>query len=200
LQIKYKKMKEIFSPRALVLLLLMLLIIGLRVVAPLSPDFKLFANFSGIGAVALFGGSYFKNKWNSFLMPLFVLLLSDIGLALTMGKDYGFYQGWYYTYIAFALMVLVGTIMIKKVNVQNVLGAGLVVVFIHWIVSDFGVWLGSSFYPQTLAGFWTCLVAAIPFEINFLAGTLAYAAILFGAFEGLSAKYPMLSLNRSRAI
>ena len=193
-------MKDIFSTRTLVLFLIMLLIIGLRVVAPLSADFKLFANFSGIGAVALFGGSYFKNKWNSFLMPLFVLLLSDIGLALTMGKDYGFYQGWYYTYIAFALMVLVGTIMIRKVNVQNVLGAGLVVVFIHWIVSDFGVWLGSSFYPQTLGGFWTCLVAAIPFEINFLAGTLAYSAIMFGAFETLSARYPALALKQNTLV
>lgn len=188
-------MENKFNSRTLVLLLFMVVIIGLRVIAPLSPDFKIIANFSAFGAVALFGGAYFKNTLNAFALPIFVLLLSDIGLALIMGKDYGFYQGWYYTYIAFALMVLVGRLLIKKVNIQNLFAASLAVVFIHWIVSDFGVWLGSTTYPQTLAGFWACLVAAIPFELNFLYGTLAYTALMFGIFESLKAKYPVLSLK-----
>lgn len=183
--------------RTVVLLLFMLIIIGLRVIAPLSPEFKLIANFSGMGAVAIFGGAYFKNNIAAFLLPVSVLFLSDLGLVLTMGKDYGFYQGWYYTYIAFVLMVLVGKLIITKVNVQNVIGAGLAAVFIHWIVSDFGVWFGSTFYPQTLAGFWACLVAAIPFELKFLYGTLGYAALMFGAFEALKVKYPALSLKRA---
>ncbi|MEE1944351.1 DUF6580 family putative transport protein [Pedobacter sp. KR3-3] len=189
-------MENKFNSRTLVLLLFMVVIIGLRVIAPLSPDFKVIANFSAIGAVALFGGAYFKNTFNAFALPMLVLLLSDIGLAQVMGKDYGFYQGWYYTYIAFALMVLVGRVLIKKVNIQNLFVASLAVVFIHWIVSDFGVWLGSTTYPQTLAGFWACLVAAIPFELNFLYGTLAYTALMFGVFESLKAKYPVLSLKR----
>ncbi|MFA6278429.1 MAG: DUF6580 family putative transport protein [Pedobacter sp.] len=179
--------------RTPILLLFMLLIIGLRVVAPLSPDFKVIANFSGIGAVALFGGAYFKGKLNAFLLPVLLLFASDLGLVLTMGVDYGFYTGWYYTYIAFILMVLVAYVVIKKVNVQNVVIASLIGVFIHWIISDFGVWYGSTLYPQTLAGFWVCLDAAIPFERNFLYGTLGYAALMFGVFEALKAKYPVLA-------
>ncbi|WP_379091679.1 DUF6580 family putative transport protein [Pedobacter sp. UC225_65] len=62
--------------RTPVLLLFMLLIVGLRVIAPLSPDFKSIANFSGIGAVALFGGAYFKNTISAFLLPVLVLLIS----------------------------------------------------------------------------------------------------------------------------
>ncbi len=181
--------------RTAILLLFMLTIIGLRIIAPLSPDFRFIANFSGIGAVALFGGAYFKNNISAFVLPVLVLFLSDLGLVMTMGKDYGFYQGWYYTYIAFVLMVVVGKLMINKVNVQNVLGAGLAAVLIHWIVADFGVWFGSTFYPQTLAGFWACLVAAIPFELNFLYGTLGYSALMFGIFETLKVKYPSLSLK-----
>jgi hypothetical protein len=186
--------------RTAILLLFMLLIIGLRVIAPLSPDFKLIANFTGVGAVALFGGAYFKNKINAFLLPVLVLFLSDLGLTLTMGKKYGFYEGWYYTYIAFILMVLVGKLMISKVNVASVLGASIVGVFIHWIISDFGVWFGSSLYPQTLAGFWACLVAAIPFELNFMYGTLAYSALMFTAFETLKVKFPALSLTKETAV
>lgn len=183
------------SYRTIVLLLFMLVIVGLRVIAPLSPDFKFIANISGIGAVALFGGAYFKNRFTAFFLPVLTLFLSDLGLLLTMGKDYGFYEGWYYTYIAFILMVLVGKLLINKVNFQNVLGAGIVAVFIHWIVSDFGVWFGSSFYPQTLSGFWACLAVAIPFELNLLYGTLAYSALMFGSFEVLKTKYPALRLT-----
>jgi hypothetical protein len=185
------------SYRTAVLLLFMLIIIGLRVIAPLSPDFKLLANFSGLGAVALFGGAYFKNKVYAFVMPALVLFLSDLGLTLTMGVDYGFYQGWYYTYIAFILMVLVGKLYITKISVQDVAGASVIAVFIHWIVSDFGVWLGSTTYPQTLAGFWACLVVAIPFELKFLYATLGYSAIMFGAFEALKVKYPRLAIAKS---
>lgn len=181
--------------RTLVLIALMLIVVAVRVFAPLSSDFKLIANFTGIGAIALFGGAYFKKWTNALLLPVLVLFASDLGLALTMGKNYGFYEGWYYTYIAFILMVLAGKLIVRRVNIQSVLGAGLLGVFIHWIVSDYGVWLGSTHYAQTLSGFWACLVAAIPYELNFLYGTLAYSAILFGAFEGLQIKFPALSLK-----
>ena len=190
-------MENKFNYRTPVLLLFMLLIVGLRVIAPLSPDFKLIANFSGIGAAALFGGAYFKNKVNAFLLPVLVLFVSDLGLVLTMGTDYGFYSDWYYTYISFILMVLVGHLIIKKVTTQSVLIAGLVGVLIHWIVSDIGVWYGSTVYPQTISGFWACLVAAIPYEKNFLYGTLGYSAMLFGVFESLKARYPVLDMKKT---
>ncbi len=186
--------------RTAVLLLFMLVIVGLRVIAPLSPDFNFIANFSGIGAVALFGGAYFGNNMKAILLPVLILLLSDLGLALTMGIDYGFYQGWYYTYIAFVLMVVVGKIMINNVNLNKVLGASILGIFIHWIVSDFGVWFGSTLYPQTLPGFWACLVAAIPFELKFLYGTLGYSALMFGTFEALKVKFPTLGLDKQTSI
>lgn len=190
-------MENKFNYRTPVLLLFMLLIVGIRIIAPLSPDFKLLANFSGIGAVALFGGAYFKNKVNAFLLPVLILFVSDLGLVLTMGAHYGFYSGWYYTYIAFVLMVLVGHLIIKNVTTQSVLIAGLVGILIHWIVSDLGVWYGSALYPQTITGFWSCLIAAIPYEKNFLYGTLGYSALLFGIFETLKVKYPMLNAKNT---
>ena len=187
------------NTRVLVLLLFIAVVIGLRMLAPLSPDFKLFANFSGLGAVAIFSGSYFKNKFSGYVLPILVLLLSDLGLALMMGESYVFYPGWYYTYIAFALMVLAAQIIVKKVNVANVFVATLVGVLIHWIVSDFGMWLGFDTYPKTLLGFWECLVAAIPFELKFLYGTLVYSAIMFMGFEVLKSKFPSLKQHSAIA-
>jgi hypothetical protein len=189
------KMK-IFNYRTLVLLSFMLIMISIRVIAPLSPDFKAIANLSGIGAIALFGGTYLKDRTSAFLLPMLVLFLSDLGLALTMGKDYGFYEGWYYTYIAFALMVLVARLIIKKVNFQNLFLATLIGVVIHWLISDIGTWQYFDTYPHTFSGYIACLIGAIPYELNFLYGTAIYAAIMFAAFEGLKLKFPSLKLAR----
>ena len=189
--------ESIFNPRTLILLLIVALVTILRTVAPFSDNFGQIANFSAVGAITLFSGTYFKNTVQSFAIPLLTLLLTDIILATTIYKEYsnGFlYEGWYWTYIAFALMVLVTRVISKKVTVLNFVFGTIAVVLIHWIVTDLGVWYGSN-YPQTLAGFWAVLVLAIPFELRFLYGTVAYGILMFGAFELLKVKYPVLTLS-----
>jgi hypothetical protein len=192
--------ESIFNPRTLILLLIVALVTILRTVAPFSDNFGQIANFSAVGAITLFSGTYFKNTLQSFAVPIFTLLLTDIILATTIYKEYsnGFlYEGWYWTYIAFALMVLATRFISKKVNVLNFVLGTISVVLIHWIVTDLGVWYGSN-YPQTLAGFWAVLVLAIPFELRFLYGTIAYGILMFGAFELLKVKYPILTLSREK--
>jgi hypothetical protein len=66
---------------------------------------------------------------------------------------------------------------------DRVLASTLTIVLIHWLVSDIGVWYQNPAYTQDLAGFWACLVKAIPFEIRFLEGTVIYGALLFGALK-----------------
>ncbi|RDC57698.1 hypothetical protein DU508_01690 [Pedobacter chinensis] len=191
-----------FNPRNLILLLMILAITGFRLLVTFNSDELKFANFSSIGAVALFGGAYFKDNLKAFAFPLLSLFLSDFILATTIFSKYstGFlYEGWYWTYIAFALMVLTGRVLLQKINVVTLLASTLTIVFIHWIVTDFGVWFQNPSYPQNFAGFWLCLERAIPFEIRFLEGTLIYGAILFGAFEILKTKYPVLKLQAQKA-
>lgn len=192
--------ESIFNPRTLILLLIVALVTILRTVAPFSDNFGQIANFSAVGAITLFSGTYFKNTLQSFAVPILTLLLTDIILATTIYKEYsnGFlYEGWYWTYIAFALMVLATRFISKKVSVLNFVLGTISVVLIHWIVTDLGVWYGSN-YPQTLAGFWAVLVLAIPFELRFLYGTIAYGILMFGAFELLKVKYPILTLSREK--
>lgn len=183
-----------FNPRTAILLAIIVLISIVRIVAPLSDNFNEIANFSAVGAIALFGGAYFNN-YKALAFPLLILLLSDIFIAQTSGFGF-FYAGWYWTYIAFVLMVLVGRLILKKATVQGFLAASLASVFVHWIIADIGVMYIPGLYEPTLAGYWLCLVNAIPYELKFLYGTLAYGAIMFGAFEFLRAKYPYLSLSR----
>src|ERR1700712_4332385 len=77
------------------------------------------SNFTPVGAIALFGGTYFSDKWKAYLVPLLTLFISDIALDyIYFGKFIIFYGGFLPVYISFALMVLIGT-YIKKVNIAN---------------------------------------------------------------------------------
>ena len=192
-----------FNPRTLILLIFILVVGMLRVLVPVIGDIKVLANYSAIGAIALFGGAYFNNHVKAFAFPLLTLLISDLVLSLTVYKQYssGFlYEGWYWVYGAFALMTLVGKLVVKKPGVLSFAAATLIIVLIHWIVTDFGMWYGSPSFPQTLAGFWTVLEMAIPFEFRFLYGTLGYGALMFGAFELLRYKYPVLNFKGKEAV
>ncbi len=158
-----------------------------------SLNIAAFSNFTPLGAMALFGGAYL-GRLKGFAFPLLTIWFSDILLNrfLFYGEWVLFYEGSAWVYGAFALMVLAGRYLKPNENAGRFIGSSLLIVLIHWVVTDIGVWLGSAVYPQTLAGFWACLVAAIPFERNFLVGTLVYGALLFGIFEVLKARYPSL--------
>jgi hypothetical protein len=175
-----------FNPRTSVLFVTVLLIGMVRFVFISDHQMSPLSNFSPLGAMAVFSGAYFNKSWKALCFPLLTLLVSDLVLSFTVFNQFrnGFlYGGWYWTYGAFVLMTLASIWITRRISVASVLSTGFVVVFIHWIVTDFGVWLGSAVYAQTLAGYQQCLVAAIPFELNLLAGTLVYSAVLFGLFE-----------------
>ena len=182
--------------RTRVLLLFILIIAASRVILSMDPAFAPLANLSAVGAMALFGGAYFTNR-KAFAFPLLALLISDLLIArfAHWGGEWQFlYSGAAWVYGAIALMVLVGRYLMKRKSVGNFVLSSFVVVFIHWIVTDLGVWAGGTMYPKTLAGFWACLVAAIPFERNFLLGTLVYGTLMFGAFEWMKFRFPKLRL------
>lgn len=184
-----------FNPRTLVLLLFVLLTGAIRVITHLDTHLSPISNFSPIGAMALFGGAYFTKQWKSFGFPLLALFASDLILSFTVFNSHRhglLYGGWYWTYGAFALMTIAGRWIIKRATVPTVMLSALACVFIHWIVTDLGVWLGGGLYAKTPGGFIDCLIAAIPFELSFIGGTLTYSAILFGAFEWMQQKYGFL--------
>lgn len=191
------------DPRTPVLVLFIVLTAGLRLLNAgnvISP----IANFTPIGAMALFGGSYFSTNPKAFLFPLLTLFVSDVIMMQTFYKGYGsglLYSGWYWTYAAFAVMVLIGR-LIKKVSVKNVLIGAVAAALAHWLISDLGVWLAGGLdittgkpYTRDVHGLIQCYVLAIPFMKNLLIGNLVYSGILFGGFELLQRKYPSLQIR-----
>jgi hypothetical protein len=80
---------------------------------------------------------------------------------------------------------------IKKINVVSITFAAVWSGILFFLISNFGVWMLSSFYPKTLAGLGACYWIAIPFYngeitgsflLNSIVGNLFFSAVLFGAF------------------
>lgn len=188
-------MDKKFNPRNAVLMLIIVLIAFIRVFNNFSVHITVLANYSPLAAMTLFGSAYFKDNLKAILFPLLTIFLSDLILFATVYNDYGngfLYDGWMWVYGAFLLIAVVSKYIIQKINMQRIAVAVIVAVFIHWIVTDLGVWIGSKTYPQTWAGFNACLAAAIPFELRLLTATIIYSAIMFGVFEFVKRKNPAL--------
>jgi hypothetical protein len=154
--------------------------------------------FTPIGAVALFAGTYFKDKWKAFLVPLLVVFVSDLALNYAwLHKFVWFTTNSVIVYLCLAIMVVIG-MNIKKVNVTNVVGSSLLAVLIHWLITDMPFLY--STYTHDLAGYAQSLIAAIPFERPLLFGNLIFGAILFGGFELAKRKYTVLQTNKELAV
>jgi hypothetical protein len=153
------------------------------------------SNFTPVGAIALFGGTYFQNRYKAYLVPLLTLFVSDIFITYSYTGEWTlFYGGFQWVYICFALMVYIGS-LIKNVKVSNVFLASLAGVFVHWIITDIQPWLGGTLYAKGIEGYFQSLVAAIPFERNLLFGNLIFGAILYGGFELAKYKFTVLRLK-----
>ena len=157
------------------------------------------SNFTPVGAIAMFGGTYFTNKYKAYLVPLITLFISDLFVTYSYTGEFTlFYDGFVWVYICFVAMVFIGS-LIKTVNVNTVLLGSLAGVLIHWLVTDIEPWLGGTLYNKDITGYYQSLIAAIPFEKNLLLGNLVFGAVLYGGFELAKSKFTILKSKKELA-
>ncbi|MFT4023461.1 MAG: hypothetical protein QM664_06730 [Flavihumibacter sp.] len=165
----------------------MAVIAVLRIVnaAQLTP----LSNFTPIGAMALFGGARIRG-WLGYVFPIGSLLISDLVInTVVFGGKYGImYSGFYWIYLTMAAIVAIGYFFIKKTAVLPLLAGGIAAGLLFWLIVDFNVWAGGGMDIRTgrplsrdAAGLLQCYLQGWPYVRNFLAGTLVYSAVLFGA-------------------
>ena len=131
-------------------------------------------NFSPITAIALFGGLYFSNKTMAYLVPLFIMALSDLFL--------GFHSISVVVYAAFLVVSFIGT-QTKKPSVFTILLSSIS----FFIITNFGVWLIG--YPKTWTGLVECYTLALPFFRNSLLGDFFYSGVMILGFNAVQKKY-----------
>ena len=156
-----------FSKKQLFIIAFMLIAVLCRVLPHLP-------NFSPITAIALFGGLYFSNKTMAYLVPLFIMALSDLFL--------GFHSISIVVYAAFFVVSFIGT-QTNKPNVFTILLSSIS----FFIITNFGVWLIG--YPKTWTGLVECYTLAIPFFRNSLLGDFFYAGVMILGFNFVQKKY-----------
>lgn len=143
-------------------------------------------NFSPITAMALLGGAVMGKKAWAFILPLGAVFLSDLCFQLFTTTP-GFY-GWgqLINYGAFALIVVLGIIVLRRISVKRVIFTSLAASVLFFIISNFSVWLfagGMAPYTRDSAGLMNTFVLGIPFFGNTLVGDMVYCGVLFGAYS-----------------
>ncbi|MET0466042.1 MAG: DUF6580 family putative transport protein [Chitinophagaceae bacterium] len=196
--------QESFTPRFAALLVLIVVAGAMRI--PNAAQVTPWANFSPVGAMALFGGAYLRPWWKAILFPLTTLLIGDLAISywIFAGKYGVLYGGWYWIYGIFIMLVLLGRLLLRHVTVRNVIMSSVLACILHWLLSDLMVWIGGGTDLRTMQplsrdvdGLIQCYMQGFPFMRNFLFGTLVYAGILFGGFEWMKIRLPQLRQGRA---
>jgi hypothetical protein len=110
-----------------------------------------------------------------------------------MGGEYFSYfvsAGFWLVYLTIAALSVLGFGLRDRISALRVGSYSLAGALIFFLVTNFGVWYGSAFFPQTVAGLAAAYTAGLPFFQNGLLGTLFYATVLFGGYELLKQRLP----------
>ena len=158
-----------------------LVITAFMLLAVLFRLFPHLPNFTPVTAIALFGGLYFSNRKMAYLVPIFIMALSDVFL--------GFHPISLFVYTAFLLVSFIGT-QTNKPSIYTILLGSLS----FFIVTNFGVWLIG--YPKTWTGLIECYTLALPFFRNSLLGDFFYSGILIFGFKFVEKKYLNLASEK----
>lgn len=167
--------KGIFTPRFFVLSSLILIAAATRFL-PHPP------NFTAVGALAMFGAANFEDKRLAFILPILVMLLTDLFIPFGFSPE---------VYVSFIGVVLIGFMLRDRINARNVIIGSLASSVLFYLVTNLVFWY--TFYPHNLAGQMESYTAALPFFANSLAGDLFFNGVFFGAFALMRKTYPVLA-------
>ena len=170
--------RNFIEPRTVVITVMVLAAAAIR----LAPHPM---NFAPIGALALFGGSYFSSKRQALAIPLLSLMAGDF---MT-----GFHQLIPFVYGSFLVSVSIGFWLRPKRSSPRIGLATLAGAVQFFLVTNFALWASSiGSYPKTASGLEACYVAGIPLFWNTLAGDAFYVALLFGGMALAEKRFPLL--------
>lgn len=178
-------------------------LVAIVVLAALSRFIPHPFNFTPIAAIALFGGAYFTNRWQAIAVPMGAMLLSDTILEITTG--WGFHSGMIVVYVAFALVSVLGMVLLKNVNPSRVISASLISSLIFFLITNFAFFypesaeanLNLGTYPHNFKGIVASYTAGLKFFRNQIFGDLFFSGVLFGGFALLQKRFEVLIARQS---
>lgn len=149
-------------------------------------------NFAPVAAAGLFAGYLFSSRFVGGLVILSGMVASDLWIGM---DDFGMRL---LVYVAFLLPVILGAFLRTGAEAENrsrfrfplrVFALGLGSSLVFFLVTNFGVWLGSGMYTHDLAGLGLCFVKALPFYRATALGDAFYLVVLFGLHHVVSVRF-----------
>ena len=140
--------------------------------------FRDIPNFTPTAGVAVFAGLYFRSPLMAFLVPLAVMVVSNIGI-----ESYGNWGMLAVVYVALLFPVALSRLLSRKtgnrrsIRPMGMVACGVLPSIFFFIVTNFAVWYGGELYPSTWAGLMTCFIQAIPFYHYTLLGDLLFVSL-----------------------
>lgn len=139
-------------------------------------------NMTPMGALFLFSGAKFQRKSLSIVVPLIVLIFSDIAVTqLVYAGQYSWVTP--FTWCGFVAMGVLGWTLRRNSSPGRVVAVCIGGSLIFFLISNFGVWAQGSLYPRTWQGLIECYIAALPFFRNTVLGNILYAGLMFGSYH-----------------
>lgn len=185
-------MKNIFSPRFFFVTSAIVLAVASRMIIwSMSKTYPDLANFTMIGAMALFAGACMPKRWMGIVLPLAALFITDIFI--------GFHNTMWAVYGAFALMGLIGNMIRNKQNVFTIAGASILSAFLFFLITNSAMWVvgfyvpaSERFYTTDMAGLADSINKGWPFFRFTLMSQLLFGAVFFGAYHFARIRKPAL--------
>jgi len=177
-----------------------ILLVAVIIIGLLSTFFIEIKNFTPLGAVCLLGAAYFSNKKYAFMLPLALMWMVQLYLNnVVYAEFFDSFEliGVPSLYVSIILIVLLGTFLLKKINITNVMGAAFLGAITFFLVTNFFSWLGNPVYPRSFMGLLESYTAGIPFFRGTFLSYMIFTPVLFGVFELLDKKIvaPYLAKN-----
>ena len=131
-------------------------------------------NFTPIGAIALFSGATFRQRWMKFAFPLVALFAGDLFVGL--------YKLMFIIYLSFLVSVAIGVWIGEERKLTRLAGGTFLGALQFFLITNFAIWATFQTYPKTGAGLVACYAVGLPLFWNTLAGDVFYVVLLFGGY------------------
>jgi len=152
-------------------------------------------NFTPVVGATLFSAAFFKDKKWMMFVPFVLIFIGDFIINNTIARAYFteeegliFFSNYMiYTFISYALILAIGSTILKNLLWKNVLLSQVISTLLFFVVTNFGTWLhATSLYTKDFSGLLSCYIAALPFLNNAFLGDLISTTVLFGSYFAIS--------------
>ena len=170
------------------------LLIGIMFIAALTRLLPHPPNFSPILAIGIFGAAHFTKKWHALFISIFAIWFSDLiinnYIYTTSLQFVWFYKGFQWQYGSYLSIILLNIYVFKNnISLSKTFGTAVGSGAIFFLVSNFGVWIGSGMYSKNIIGLLACYTAGIPFLQNTIISNLLFTTVLFGSYYLIQSEY-----------